>query len=251
MTSCLCHASCTKTSSFERLGRNMSDSLSLYRSGRNFQLLLEEDFLASHYTFHPDSRHYHQCKTQHGQSTPPGSVSITKIWGLVAPAHWAEMQLQGILTQMTDVKPLLSVATYVDDDTGFEVYQPITGLSAPQGNCLCPLQIQFLEDEADYIIFASCLNAEWLRVASSTGCAPLTATPFLNAGRTFIPITKAPPVISAQGGNQKPLMLQTHGSKFVQFQEVKIQEMASEVIHQLLCSLPRGDAHEPERCHEL
>ena len=32
-----------------------------------------------------------------------------------------------------------------------------------------------------------------------------------------------------QGGNNKPLMLQTHGSKFVQFQEVKIQEMASEV----------------------
>ena len=28
---------------------------------------------------------------------------------------------------MTDVKPLISVATYVDDDTGFEIYQPVTG----------------------------------------------------------------------------------------------------------------------------
>lgn len=37
--------------------------------------------------------------------------------------------MQGIITHMTDVKPLISVATYVDDDTGFEVYQPITGLA--------------------------------------------------------------------------------------------------------------------------
>ena len=28
---------------------------------------------------------------------------------------------------MTDVKPLISVATYVDDDTGVEVYQAVTG----------------------------------------------------------------------------------------------------------------------------
>ena len=38
-----------------------------------------------------------------------------------------EMNLQGIITHMTDVKPLLAVATYVDDDTGYEVYQTITG----------------------------------------------------------------------------------------------------------------------------
>jgi len=35
--------------------------------------------------------------------------------------------LQGIMTHMTDVKPLIAVATYVDDDTGFEVYQTVTG----------------------------------------------------------------------------------------------------------------------------
>lgn len=35
--------------------------------------------------------------------------------------------LQGIVTHMTDVKPLVSVATYIDDDTGFEVYQIVTG----------------------------------------------------------------------------------------------------------------------------
>lgn len=31
------------------------------------------------------------------------------------------------MTHMTDVKPLIAVATYVDDDTGFEVYQTVTG----------------------------------------------------------------------------------------------------------------------------
>ena len=40
------------------------------------------------------------------------------------------LRLQGIITHMTDVKPLISVATYVDDDTGFEVYQPVTGESS-------------------------------------------------------------------------------------------------------------------------
>ena len=34
---------------------------------------------------------------------------------------------QGIVTQVTDVKPLLTVATYLDGASGFEVYQEITG----------------------------------------------------------------------------------------------------------------------------
>ena len=44
-----------------------------------------------------------------------------------------------------------------------------------------------------------------------------------------MPLDKAPEEVTARGGNRKPLMIQTHGSKFVQFQEVKIQEMACEV----------------------
>lgn len=38
---------------------------------------------------------------------------------------------QGIVTQVTDVKPLLTVATYLDDASGFEVYQEITGAPHP------------------------------------------------------------------------------------------------------------------------
>lgn len=81
--------------------------------------------------------------------------------------------MQGIVTQVTDVKPLLTVATYLDDASGYEVYQEVTG-------------------------------------------------------RQFQPLEAAPaPVARASGGAAK-LQLQTRGSKFVRFQEAKLQERAIE-----------------------
>ncbi len=77
------------------------------------------------------------------------------------------------MTQVTDVKPLLTVATYLDDASGYEVYQEVTG-------------------------------------------------------RQFQPLEAAPaPVARASGGAAK-LQLQTRGSKFVRFQEAKLQERAIE-----------------------
>ncbi len=38
---------------------------------------------------------------------------------------------QGIVTHVTDVKPLVTVATYLDDATGFEVYQEVRGAQFP------------------------------------------------------------------------------------------------------------------------
>lgn len=32
---------------------------------------------------------------------------------------------RGIVTQVTDVRPLLTIATYLDDQTGFEIYQEV------------------------------------------------------------------------------------------------------------------------------
>lgn len=47
-----------------------------------------------------------------------------------ADPEWAWLgRVQGIVTHVTDVKPLLTVATYLDASTGFEVYQEITGKS--------------------------------------------------------------------------------------------------------------------------
>lgn len=39
------------------------------------------------------------------------------------------MRPQGIVTNATDVKPMITVATYLHDASGCEVYQEITGES--------------------------------------------------------------------------------------------------------------------------
>ncbi|KAG5880468.1 hypothetical protein JTB14_000573 [Gonioctena quinquepunctata] len=82
--------------------------------------------------------------------------------------------VRGIVTRCTEVKPMLSVATYTCDQCGAETYQPIASLS-------------------------------------------------------FMPIIMCPSDdcrINKSGGR---LYLQTRGSKFVKFQEVKIQEHSDQV----------------------
>lgn len=39
--------------------------------------------------------------------------------------------VQGIVTHVTDVKPLIKVATYLDEESGVEVYQEVTGEVSP------------------------------------------------------------------------------------------------------------------------
>ena len=83
---------------------------------------------------------------------------------------------QGIVTNTTDVKPLITVATYLHDASGCEVYQEITG-------------------------------------------------------RTFMPMIEPPQHLKnmrATGKSTQNLVLQTRGSKFIKFQEVRIQELADE-----------------------
>jgi hypothetical protein len=49
-------------------------------------------------------------------------------WGHMLPDRLVQCPVtQGIVTNATDVKPLLTVATYLDTTTGIEVYQEITG----------------------------------------------------------------------------------------------------------------------------
>ncbi|XP_049822824.1 DNA replication licensing factor Mcm7 [Aethina tumida] len=82
--------------------------------------------------------------------------------------------VRGIVTRSTEVKPMMSVATYTCDQCGAETYQPINSLS-------------------------------------------------------FMPIVTCPSDdcrVNKSGGR---LYLQTRGSKFVKFQEVKIQEHSDQV----------------------
>lgn len=77
--------------------------------------------------------------------------------------------VRGIVTRSTEVKPMMSVATYTCDQCGAETYQPVAGLS-------------------------------------------------------FMPVLMCPSEdcrVNKSGGR---LYLQTRGSKFIKFQEIKIQE---------------------------
>ncbi|XP_019761238.1 DNA replication licensing factor Mcm7 [Dendroctonus ponderosae] len=82
--------------------------------------------------------------------------------------------VRGIVTRCTEVKPIMSVATYTCDQCGAETYQPIASLSF-MPETLCP----------------------------SDDCK-----------------------VNKSGGR---LYLQTRGSKFVKFQELKIQEHSDQV----------------------
>ena len=97
--------------------------------------------------------------TKH-RSTAIRDVKASSIGGMVS--------VKGIVTKVHDVKPMISVAAYTCDTSGFEVYQEVTG-------------------------------------------------------STYMPIFESPTV---PGGLLFP---QTRGSKFVKFQEVKIQEMSEQV----------------------
>lgn len=81
---------------------------------------------------------------------------------------------QGIVTQATDVKPLIQVATYIEEQTGFHHYQEV-------------------------------------------------------AGRTFMPLN-AVPTRDDEPRNKSKLQLEVMNSKFVKFQEIKLQERADEVL---------------------
>ena len=83
------------------------------------------------------------------------------------------------MTNVTDVKPLLTVATYLDKNEATEAYQEVAG------------------------------------------------APFVVPGKTYTPLEAAPGGSSA--GPKPELRMQTRGSKFVRFQEMKLQECAIEV----------------------
>jgi len=106
---------------------------------------------------------------------PAGGAKPSPLRGIVAADLGALVSVRGVVTHVTDVKPLLTVATYLDDVSGIEVYQAVTGPTF----------------------------------------APLTALPAGAAARA--------------GGGPAALHLQTRGSKFVKFQEVKLQELPLDV----------------------
>jgi DNA replication licensing factor MCM7 len=107
----------------------------------------------------------------------------------VRAAHIGKLvRVRGIVTRVTEVKPMLQVATYSCDECGLEAYQEITG-------------------------------------------------------RQFMPLLQCPAAKCRASKQPGKLHLQTRGSKFIKFQEIKIQEIAAEV--------PTGHIPRTMTCHAL
>jgi len=97
------------------------------------------------------------------------SISANNIGGLVS--------FRGIVTQITDVRPLMSVATYLNDEDGKEYFQEVTG-------------------------------------------------------KSFQPMLQVMTSIQGVAGEAKSdLQMQIRGSKFVKYQEARVQENPDEVPH--------------------
>ncbi|KIZ01252.1 Protein PROLIFERA [Monoraphidium neglectum] len=97
---------------------------------------------------------------------------ITKMRSVNAALIGKLVRVKGIVTQVTDVKPLASVITYTDDDGGGELYQEVLGRT------FVPIEAQRKSD-----------GSRWVTAPT----------------------------------------MQTKGSKFVKFQEARLQESADEV----------------------
>jgi DNA replication licensing factor MCM7 len=107
---------------------------------------------------------------------PRAAIDVVPLRLVRSPHIGHLITVRGIVTRVSDVKPLVTVATYTCDQCGFEIYQEVLG-------------------------------------------------------RTFLPIELCPSQRCGDMGNSAKgrLVAQTRGSKFVKFQEARLQETTEEV----------------------
>lgn len=108
--------------------------------------------------------------------------------------------VRGIVTRATEVKPMMAVATYTCDQCGAETYQPVRLHLIPKA--FRNLKILWLK-------FVTNLSHRLILQIQSPSFMPLVMCPSQEC------------VTNKSGGR---LYLQTRGSKFVKFQELRIQE---------------------------
>lgn len=105
---------------------------------------------------------------------PPTKLKCVSLREVRADKIGSLVKITGIVTRASDVKPMVSVATYTCDKCGFEIYQEV-------------------------------------------------------ASRSFMPLMQCPTEQCVSNRSKGRLHLQTRGSKFIKFQEIKIQEMPDQV----------------------
>jgi len=106
--------------------------------------------------------------------TPRSQVKTTPIRLIQASQIGSLLQVSGIVTRITEVRPMLRVATFTCDFCGNENYQIVHG-------------------------------------------------------RNYTPVTECRSVACVTNKNKRPIYLQHGGSKFVKFQEMKLQELPENV----------------------
>jgi len=105
--------------------------------------------------------------------------------------------VRGIVTRVTEVKPMMVVATYSCDQCGAETYQPVSVVEGPWG------------------------GHGALASPSPPPHSPQIQSP------TFMPLLMCPSRECQTNRSGGRLYLQSRGSKFVKFQELKMQEHVS------------------------
>ncbi len=128
---------------------------------------------------------------------PPSTLKPKVVRDVKADSIGQLVNVRGIVTRATEVKPMMAVATYTCDQCGAETYQPVR-----ESTCLWTLPCVCV-----------CLLT---RVSLSQISSP-----------SFMPLIMCPSqecVTNKSGGR---LYLQTRGSKFIKFQELRIQEHVS------------------------
>ena len=107
---------------------------------------------------------------------PRSSTTRLHMRGISSPQIGSLVSFRGIVTQVTDVRPMMTVATYLNDEDGKEYFQEVTG-------------------------------------------------------KTFNPIVQMPVTVAGVGSGKMDLQMQIRGSKFVKYQEARVQENPDEVPH--------------------
>lgn len=127
---------------------------------------------------------------------PPSTTKPKVVRDVRADSIGHLVTVRGIVTRATEVKPMMTVATYTCDQCGAETYQPV--------RLVFSLIITYILWQNMY--------------PSSSLFGPQIQSP------SFMPLIMCPSqecVTNKSGGR---LYLQTRGSKFVKFQELRIQE---------------------------
>ena len=148
-----------------------------------------------------------------------------------APHIGSLVTVRGIVTHATDVKPLITVATYLDDASGIEVRREReTFFLLFWVFFECSMESGKKKLTLFFLLFHFFLSRSTLQVyqeVTSKVFTPLTALP---AGAARRAGGAGAGGGSGGGGNGGGVLhLQTRGSKFVKYQEVKLQELPLEV----------------------